>query len=304
MQYLSPRLRAYAMLGLVMLFWAGNAITGRAVRDDIPPFLLAFVRWSGALIVLSPVALRSVIADWSEIKRRWRPILFLGLVGVAAFNGLLYSGLRYTSATNGLLLQALIPGLVLVASAIGFRERAPLGQVIGILLSTLGVAAIVFRGDPHAILQLRFGFGDVLILIGCVCWALYTACLRLRPAIRLESFVFVTFVIAALVMAPFAASEAAEIATMHWTPKVFAAFVYVAVFPSVIAYYLYNAAVARIGAGAAGQTISLMPLLGAFLAMALLDEPLHGYHLAGMALILGGIVLSWAIGSKRPTPNA
>lgn len=294
MQSASPRLRAYAMLGLVMLFWSGNSIIGRAVRDDIPPFLLAFVRWSGALIVLSPFALRATIADWPEIRRSWRPVLLLGLTGVGAFNALLYSGLHHTTATNGLLMQALIPALVLVAGAIGFRDRAPAGQIAGIALSTIGVTAIVFRGDWHAILQLRFGLGDALILAGCVCWAIYTVALRLRPAIQPESLVFATFVIGVAAMAPLAASEAAQIAEMRWQPHIFAAFAYVAVFPSVIAYFLYNAAVAQIGAGAAGQTISLMPLLGAGLAMGLLDEPLHGYHLAGMALILGGIVLSWA----------
>jgi drug/metabolite transporter (DMT)-like permease len=294
----SPRLRAYAMLGLVMLFWAGNSIVGRAVRDDIPPFLLAFVRWSGALLILAPFALRHAIADWPAIRREWRPVLLLGLFGVGAFNGLLYSGLRYTTATNGLLLQALIPSLVLIVSAIAFRERAPIGQVAGVLLSTIGVAVIVFRGELAAIMALHFGFGDVLILAACVCWAIYTACLRLRPAIHAESFVFATFVIGAAVMAPFAASEAGEIAAMRWGPHVFAAFAYVAIFPSVIAYFLYNAAVAQIGAGAAGQTISLMPLFGAFLAMELLDEPLHGYHAVGMALILGGIVASWVIGAR------
>ena len=36
------------MLGVVMLFWAGNSIVGRAVHDDIPPFTLAFVRWTCA----------------------------------------------------------------------------------------------------------------------------------------------------------------------------------------------------------------------------------------------------------------
>lgn len=297
----SPQLRAYAMLGLTMLFWAGNSIVGRAVRDDIPPFTLAFVRWSVALAVLAPFALRHVIADWSTIRRHWQPILLLGLVGVAAFNGFLYSGLRYTTATNGLLVQALIPSLVLIISAIGFKDRIPLGQIIGVGLSTIGVGVIVFRGELAAILGLRFGIGDALILCGCVSWALYTACLRLRPAIQPLSFGFLTFVVGALVMAPFTLGEAEAVAAMRWTPHVFAAFAYVAIFPSVIAYFLYNAAVARIGPGAAGQTISLMPIFGALLAVQLLGETLHAYHGIGILLILSGIIASWAMvkGSER-----
>ncbi|SDC52105.1 Threonine/homoserine efflux transporter RhtA [Sphingomonas sp. YR710] len=295
----SPQLRAYVMLGFTMLFWAGNSIVGRAVRDDIPPITLALVRWTGALILLAPFALRPLIAEWPVVRRHWRSSLFLGIVGGAAFNGLLYSGLRYTTATNGLLLQALIPSLVLLVGAIGFRDRARVGQIIGIALSTIGVGLIVFRGDIAVILALHFGTGDMFILCGCVCWALYTACLRLRPAIQPITFVFVTFAISALAMVPFALGEAQAIAAMRWQPATFAAFAYVAIFPSIFAYFLYNAAVARIGPGAAGQTISLMPLFGALLATALLGENLAGYHMIGMALILTGIVVGWAIDRRR-----
>ncbi len=294
-----PDLRAYAMLGLVMLFWAGNSIVGRAVRSDIPPFTLALVRWVGALLILAPVALRHVIAEWEAIRRKWPVILLLGLVGVAGFNGFLYSGLHYTTATNALLIQALIPGLVLLTGALLFHDRSPWKQVAGVALSTLGVMFIVFRGDPMAILRLHFGFGDSLILGGCLVWAIYTVCLRLAPQIHPLAFLFTTFAIGAITMAPLALGEAERIAQIPWKPGIFAAFAYVAIFPSVIAYFLYNAAVAHIGSGAAGQTISLMPLFGALLAVALLNEKLQAYHGAGMALILAGVLLSALAHAKR-----
>ena len=137
--------RAYAMLGIVMLLWAGNSIVGRAIRDDIPPFTLALVRWAGALCIIGPFAARHVRADLAVLKRHWKIVLLLGLVGVASFNALLYSGLRYTTATNGLLLQAAIPALVLVFDRGLFRTRPSLWQVVGVGLSTLGVVLIVFR---------------------------------------------------------------------------------------------------------------------------------------------------------------
>jgi drug/metabolite transporter (DMT)-like permease len=225
--------------------------------------------------------------------------LLLGLVGVAGFNGFLYSGLHYTTATNALLIQALIPGLVLLTGAMLFRDSSPWKQVAGVALSTLGVMIIVFRGDPLAILRLHFGFGDGLILGGCLVWAIYTVCLRLTPEIHPLAFLFTTFAIGAITMAPLALGEAERIARIPWKPDIFAAFAYVAIFPSVIAYFLYNAAVARIGPGAAGQTISLMPLFGALLAVALLNEKLQAYHGAGMALILAGVLLSALAHAKR-----
>ena len=287
------QVRAYAMLGMTMTFWAGNAIVGRAVRGEIPPLMLAFSRWTLALLILAPFAWRRTVAQRALIRRHWSAILFLGLAGVAAFNGFLYSGLRYTTAANSLLLQGLIPTLVVIVGSVVFGDKAPWRQVAGIALSTLGVTFIVFRGELSEILRLRLGMGDLLVLCGCAAWAIYTASLRLRPPIDPLVFLFVTFAIGALAMGVGALSEAQAIAQIHWNTHMVAAIAYVAIFPSILAYMSFNAAVSHVGPGAAGQAISLLPLLGAVLAAMILGEPLFPYHLAGMALILGGVLLGW-----------
>ena len=287
------QVRAYAMLGMTMTFWAGNVIVGRAVRGEIPPLMLAFSRWTLALLILAPFAWRRAVAQRALIRRHWGAILLLGLAGVAAFNGFLYSGLRYTTAANSLLLQGLIPTLVVIVGSVVFGDKAPWRQVAGIALSTLGVTFIVFRGELSEILRLRLGMGDLLVLCGCAAWAIYTASLRLRPPIDPLIFLFVTFAIGALAMGVGALSEAQAIAQMHWNTHMVAAIAYVAIFPSILAYMSFNAAVSHVGPGAAGQAISLLPLLGAVLAAMILGEPLFPYHLAGMALILGGVLLGW-----------
>lgn len=295
-------MRAYAMLAIVMLLWAGNSIVGRAVRYDIPPFTLAFVRWLGALIVISPLALRPVAADRAVIARGWFPLVLLGVLGVAAFNGFLYSGLRYTTASNGLLMQATIPPLVLLFGWVLFRDRATIGQVVGVALSTVGVAVIVFQGELGAVTQLRIGVGDLLVICGCIAWALYTVCLRLRPQVGAETFLFVTFAVGVLAMAPLAAGEVANGVRVTWSWGTVGAFAYVAVLPSVIAYFLFNAAVAKIGSSAAGQTISLMPLFGAMVAVFLLGERFEAYHAAAMVLILVGVAVA-AFSSLRASES-
>lgn len=284
--------RSYATLVVVMLLWAGNSIVGRAVRDDIPPFTLAFVRWTGALLILLPFAWRHVVADRQRLIAGWRPLLILGLTGVAAFNALLYSGLRFTTATNGLLVQAAIPAVVLLFDWLFFRTRAGWMQVGGVMLSTVGVLTIVSHGAPLSILTLGFNAGDLLILTAVLCWAAYTSLLRLRPDCNPWSFLIVTFAIGSIAMALFAATELPDIARIRLTLPVVGAFCYVAILPSVVAYKLYNGAVRDIGAGRAGQMISLMPLFGSLLAVALLGEVLHGYHLLGMAVILTGILVA------------
>jgi len=286
------RARAFALLGLVMLLWAGNSIVARAVRFDVGPFTLAFIRWAGASLAVAPFAWRALRRDWPAIRAGWRPILLLGLLGIGAFNALLYSGLRYTPATNALLLQAAVPALVMLLDRLFFGVRAGLWPRLGVGASILGVLVIVFEADATAALRLRFGLGDGLILISVVVWALYTVLLRLRPNIAPVSFIAVTFWVGVATMAPLAALEWYSGMTIRWSPELGAAFLYVALLPSLLAYFIYNYATGIVGPARAGQAITMMPLFGALLAAALLGERLHAFHFAGMVLILAGIVVA------------
>lgn len=303
MTRLSPNARAYGLLAVVMLCWAGNSIVGRAVRADVGPFALAFGRWLIASLVVLPFAAGRLRADAAAIRAGWRWIAGLGFLGVVCFNALLYAGLQHTGAANALLLQAAIPAGVLVLDAALFGTRARAAQVTGVALSTLGVVAIVARGDAAALWHLRFGPGDGLVLLGVVVWALYTVLLRKKPPVSAPTFLLLTFALGAVALAPLAAWEVAGGRALRWSPGLLGAFAYVGLFPSVLAYFLYNTATERVGAARAGLAITLMPLFGALLSALLLGEALEHYHLAGMALILAGIVLSGR-GGRAKSPVA
>lgn len=286
-------IRAFLLLGFVMLFWAGNSIIGRAIRADIGPFTLALLRWGIACAIVMPFAWRGLRADWPALRRAWGIVLLLGTIGVGGFNTLLYAGLHHTTASNALLLQAGIPALVLLFDRLLFGTRASRAQVTGVILSTLGVLVIVFKGDPGAALRLQMGIGDLLVLAAVTAWAVYTVMLRLRPMVAPASFVTVTFAIGAAVLVPLAVWEIMAGMLPRWSPALGGAIAYVVIFPSIAAYFLFNAAVARIGPGRAGQAITLMPLFGALLSTLLLGERLHGYHALGMTVIVTGILVTF-----------
>ena len=289
----------YLLLTLVALFWAGNAVVGRAARDLVPPFTLALARWSGALLLLAPFAWRTVLADAARLRVHWRIVLPLGLLGVAAFNALLYSGLHYTTATNSLLIQAAIPPLIAAFAFALFRDLTNRRQIAAIALSMTGVVIVVCQGDLNVLLHLKIGLGDGLILIASAAWALYTVLLRKRPAVHPLSFLACTFAIAVAAMAPLAVLEAAQGRAVTWGAPTLGAMAYVAVFPSLVAYLLYTRGVDLIGPARAGQFVNLLPLFGAMLSVLLLGEALHGYHLLGGLFIVGGIAGFAAAGRVR-----
>src|SRR5215467_13748370 len=227
---------AYLLLSLTSLFWSGNVVLGRFVAAYIPPIMLSVIRWGGAFVVLLPFAARHLARDWPLIRQHFGLLTLLALTGFSAYNTMAYYGLHFTTAINGLLLQSVAPLFVAVWSFVLFRDRLSLRQAAGITISMTGALVIVGRGDLGVLARLEFNVGDLMILGTLVFYALYTALLRVRPAMHPLAFLAsIIAASAALMVLP----AGLEVATGHvpaLTPGTFAAFGYLAIFPSVLAY--------------------------------------------------------------------
>jgi drug/metabolite transporter (DMT)-like permease len=289
----------YLLLSLTSLFWAGNAVVGRAVVERIPPVALAEIRWAIAFLLLLPFAWRQVRADLTIVRRHIGMIILLSLTGIGAFNMLLYSSLKYTTAINATLMQSSGPLLIGLWNLLLFRDPPTRWQIAGVCISLAGIAVIVSGGDPARLGNLALNVGDVIVIVAIAIYALYSTLLRKRPGMAPLSFVTVTIGFGALMLLPPTIIEQALGA--RFAPLNFgslAAIVYVAVFPSILAYLCFNRGVQLIGANRAGPFFHLIPLFGALLAVTFLGERPGIYHGVGAALIVGGVLLA----SRRPAP--
>lgn len=282
---------AWVMLALPPLFWAGNFIVGRAMRDTVPPMALSFYRWLIALVCLLPFAWPAFKRDARHYWRvRWT-LLGVSLTGVAAFNVLVYIGLQSTSAANGMLLNSFIPLLIAALGALLYHERLTLGQWSGMLLSLCGVIIIVSHGSWQALVSLSVARGDLIVFIATVCWAFYTLWLRQIPAaIDRRGLMLAQILIGLVALLPLYVWEWLQGNVAAWNMHSLLAVGYVGIFPSVVAFMLYGAGVMRVGAARAGLFIHLIPLFGALLSVVVLREALHLYQLVGMLAILSGVV--------------
>ena len=283
---------AYLLLSLTALFWAGNFVLGRGVHEHVPPIALAWTRWCLATLIILPFAIPHLKRDWPVIRASMPLLLFLGIVGVGAFNTLSYTGLNYTTALNGLVLQSSGPILIVLVSFLIFGDRISPRQAFGISVSLTGVLVMVARGDPDVLAGFELNRGDLLLIAALVLWGLYTAYLRKRPAIHWLSFTAVTFFIGAIVNTPFFVWEHLSVRQLQLDTQTIAAIAYVSIFPSVLAYICFNRGVELIGANRAGVCLHLVPLFGAVLAITLLGEEPRTYHYIGIALILTGVTMA------------
>lgn len=293
---------AYAFLTLTMLLWAGNHVLGKWANGHIPPMTLAFLRWTGAALIMLPIARPSLREDWGTIRRSMPVLLLLGLLGSGAYNTLQYLALTQTTVTNSAILNSWAPVLIALAGAAMYGDRLHTSQIAGLSLSLSGVTTIVLQGDPAVIKTLAFNSGDLIMLTATAIWAAYTTLLRSRPAISTLSFAAVTYTIAAIVNLPLALYEHAAGQHVELSAPALAAIVYTAAFASCLAYFLYARSVEIIGATRTGAFIHLIPLFASAMAMLMLGEKPHVYHAAGFALILGGVWLASRGTSRSSAP--
>jgi drug/metabolite transporter (DMT)-like permease len=287
-----PGWKAYALLCLPPLFWAGNMVVGRAMRNEIPPVAMTFWRWAIAGAVLLPFVWHELVTHKAAILRAWKVFAVLGVINVAVFNTLCYAGLRYTTATNAVLFNSTVPVFILLISWLALRQPLSLRQLAGVMISLLGVVVIVAHGDLELLLSLQFNIGDVWLLIAMVLWAIYTIMLRWNP-VRMSTgaslAVMILFGFPAL--AVMYVCELASGARFSVTPVALTTLAYYGVFPSVLAYLFFNRGVVEIGANRAGVFVHLVPVFGFMLSALFLSEPPGLYHVAGVACVFCGIWL-------------
>jgi drug/metabolite transporter (DMT)-like permease len=255
---------------------------------------LSFWRWALAFAILAPFAARSIRAHRDTIRAHWRALVVLSFLGVACYNSLQYLALQTSGAVNATLIGASGPVAGLLIGAAFYQSRVIGRQWIGAALSATGVLWVIARGDLANLLGLRFAMGDLIMLVATVLWSFYTWMLRRqRPPLPMTAFLALQIGLGTLMILPL---YLVELAVVQRVPEAtvanFAALVYVAVLPSIVAYYCWDRGVARAGAVLPMYFVNLTPVFTAVLATVFLAEPIGLYHFAGGALILVGIHLA------------
>ena len=283
----------YLAVIVAMLCWAASTVAVRGLREEVPPMGLSFWRTLLGAAVVLPFAWRPLVQQMHLVRRHFWIILILSFLLFVGGNAVLFLSLQYTIAINVGVLNSFEPVLIIVAAWAIFRDRVTANQIAGVVVSLLGVFALIARGDPRAILALDFNAGDILVLFAYVSWALYAVYLRLAPrALDQSVMLFLLLFLGALMMIPLYLIEWAVDRPMTWGLPSLGAIVGLALFSSVFAVYLWNYAIQRLGPSLAGIFVHLIVAFTVIMAIAFLGEVFAWFHGVGIALIGAGIYLS------------
>ena len=285
---------AYVFLFLTVTFWAGNFVVGKfASIYEVPPFSLNFYRWFFAWVILAPFTLPEIIKKKDYIINNFKLFIVLGVTSITIFNSIVYYSLNFTQVISGVLMISTIPVMIMFFSSIFKIEKTNIFQIIGVILSFLGVIIIITKANFEILKNLNFNKGDVTMVVAMFSWALYSTLLK-RQTYEISQLsllqVVMSFGLVFLIPIYFIEYQLGFRITLD--KPFYLILSYVVLLPGLASFILWIKGISMIGANRSGVFLHLMPILSAIMAMIIFNEKFMFYHMLGACFIITGILLS------------
>jgi drug/metabolite transporter (DMT)-like permease len=287
----------YALILLMVAFWSGNYIAGKIALRELSPLFLAGLRIGLAGVTMVP------LYAWERAARRpKRPpqaeslphvvqLLILGLLGVTLNQFFFIVGLSRTSVAHAAILIGLTPIQVLIIAGVRGQERITARKAVGMAIALAGVA-LLKAFEPAAGTGATW-LGDFFILLTGLCFALFTVFGKEvtgeYSTITMNTYAYVG---GAMALLPLTVWEATHQPLAHVSAGAWLAAIYMALFPSVIAYLIYYHALAHMAASRLSAFSYLQPVFASIMGVVILGETLGAPVIAGGAVILAGVYLA------------
>ena len=289
-----PNFLAYIFLLLTVTFWAGNFVVGKfASMYEVPPFSLNFYRWFFAWLILAPFTIPEIIKKKDYIISNYKLFIVLGVTSITIFNSIVYYSLNFTQVISGVLMISTIPVMIMFFSSILKIEKTNIFQVIGVILSFLGVIIIITKANFEILKNLNFNKGDITMVIAMLSWALYSTLLKKQKyEISQLSLLQVVMSFGLIFLIPIYFIEY-QLGFRITLEKPFILILsYVVLLPGLASFILWIKGISIIGANRSGVFLHLMPIMSAIMAMIIFNEKFMFYHMLGACFIITGILLS------------
>lgn len=275
---------------LAQLFWAMNFVVADRVIAEFTPLELTFLRWLGAFPILLVITLwieRERLDKWRLARQEWWIHVIQALLGMVGYTLLLYAALNTTSPVTASVISAINPAVIALAAVVVLGESIRRSGVLGIAISFVGVVIVVLLGGSAGFDGVEVTPGDLLMLGAIATWTAYVIISRRiqTPPITATA---VQVGISAVMLAPVMAlvGVQAQPSTEGWWGLAI-----IIVFPSALAYLLWNVAVTRLGPSRTGVFLNLLPVFTAIIAVTL-GDPLTVWQVIGGLIVLAGVYLT------------
>ncbi|KEK18877.1 DMT family transporter [Bacillus gaemokensis] len=294
-------MKAMCMLLVAIVLWGIAIAPTKWALESIQPFTLLFLRlcFAGGICML--FSFNQLHKNIINKEVPWKRISLLSFTGVAGYFMFTSYGISLTSGLHVSIIDAALPLVTIIFSALFLKEEIQLNYWIGIILAFIGIMCITIpSGNDNQSSSL---VGDILVLLSTFLFAFYTILLK-RPKqeknLSNRVFTALTLIIGAIILFPFATIE-----TVYYglpkidTWKTGLSFMYLVVCATILAYWFWNRALERVSASASGLYLNGLPVISIISSIILLNESLTWKVVIGGSLVLFGV--AWADKHKLST---
>jgi drug/metabolite transporter (DMT)-like permease len=287
------RMLAYLEALFAVVIWGATFIATKIALQEASPASIVWVRFAiGVLILGATVVMRRqlTLPDRKDVAY----LALLGFIGVTFHQWLQATGLQTAQATTTAWIVASTPVFIAILGWLVLKERFSWPRVMGIVLAAAGVLTVVSKGNLSALMVGQEGtFGDILIFISAINWAVYTVLSRRElsrhPAARMMFYVMLFgWLFTSVWIFGFGPG-------LHELPglslKAWAAILVLGILGSGLAYIAYYDALQELPASQLGAFLNIEPLVTTMLAAVMINEVITIMTLAGGAIIILGVYL-------------
>jgi drug/metabolite transporter (DMT)-like permease len=290
--------------------WGSNHVAGRSVREMVPLPALVFWRWVPAAIILTVIAWPALRQAWPAIRAQLGGLILGGVIGVGLFSYCLLGGAYQSLAIEVGFINATTPVWVLLLGRWMGEGTLTAAMKWGVALAFAGTLLIITRGKLETLTQFQLSLGNLWSLIAAIAFAWFSIRIRdwSRTIASLPLMVVTGWAGLLVVMTPaYLIWVAIGGPWFVWNDAdmgfALAAVGYMGVLPTMLGNLFYLYGVAVVGAARAAAFLYLSPLFSAGLSILWLGEQLAWYHLAGIAAIFAGLLISGKLGPARLRPE-
>lgn len=281
-------------LGCETLYGLSYMFTKQAT-ELASPFALLGWRFLIAFIVMSALVISGIIKI--DIKNKnIKPLLAVSLFSPCIYFIAETIGISQTTALESGVFLACIPAVSLIASTLILKKRPTKLQVMGILVTLTGVIVTVFAVGVSSSLSV---IGYALLSGAVISYALYGVFVDKASDFTGAEITYIMLTAGAVLFASLALIEAvlngnvAELITLPFKEVSFLiAILYQGIGCSVIAFFLSNVAIAKIGVNRTSSFIGVATVVSVVAGAAILNEAFSPFQIAGAVVIIIGVYIA------------
>ncbi|MGD7050749.1 EamA family transporter [Rossellomorea marisflavi] len=292
----------FKLIGFAVFTGATFNLAKYAVQYLSPASAAAWRFGIAALVLILLLGLQKQ-TNFKTVKSHWKMYILLGIIGVFGFNTFFFWGMQGTSPLNGALIMGTNPLVTTILAYLILKNPINKKQILGISFALIGVILVLTQGSLEIIQTLSISKGDLLILAGNVCWAIYGVLgkkyLNGSSSFETTTYTMIVGAICLLILTAFSSSPQ-PLSNVTWSA--WGAIIFMAIFTSVLGYLWWNKGMAIIGATNTSLFFNLVPvvtMLLSFLTGVVITVP----QVVGTFLVILGVLTASGFIKLRKRPQ-